>query len=103
MRPFWIGAALMGCAGAAQADGAPAIQGCLDPGEMREIVASSRVVAPAMAVHAARRAIAGAEVVRANLCRGDDRLLYVIMALRRDGRFVHVTIDAVSGKVASVQ
>jgi hypothetical protein len=30
-------------------------------------------------------------------------LLYVIMALRRDGRFVHVTIDAVSGKVASVQ
>jgi hypothetical protein len=28
--------------------------------------------------------------------------LYIIMALRRDGRFVYVTIDATSGKVKTV-
>ena len=103
MRSASIGLALFGCLGAARAEGAHPVQGCLEPGEMREIVASQKVVAPAMAVTAARRAVPGSEVVRANLCRGGDHLLYVIMALRKDGRFVHVTIDAVSGKVAQVQ
>jgi uncharacterized membrane protein YkoI len=76
---------------------------CLDPGEMRETVADKKVVAPAVAVVTARHAAPGADIVRANLCRVENHLLYIIMALRRDGRFVYVTIDAASGKVKTVQ
>jgi hypothetical protein len=103
MRSSWIGAALLGTVGVARAEGTPAALDCLNPGDMRETVAEKRVVAPGVAVGAARHAVPGADIVRANLCRVDSRLLYVIRALRRDGRFVHVTIDAASGKVAAVQ
>jgi hypothetical protein len=101
MRSFWIGAALLGSVGLARADGRAL--SCLDPGEMRETVAENKVVAPAIAVGTARHAVPGADIVRANLCRVENHLLYVIMALRRDGRFVYVTIDAASGKVKAVQ
>jgi uncharacterized membrane protein YkoI len=103
MRSFWIGAALLGTLGVVRAEGTTGALSCLNPGEMRETVAERRVVAPAMAVVTARGAVPGAEIVRANLCRAEDHLLYVIMALRRDGRFVYVTIDAASGKVKTVQ
>jgi hypothetical protein len=47
--------------------------------------------------------VPNADVVRANLCRGPGGLVYVIMALRRDGRVVQVMIDGPSGRVQSVQ
>ncbi len=103
MRSALFGIALLCCLGAAQAEGAAGMADCLDAGETREVVASNRIVASAKAVVAARGAVPGAEIVRANLCRVDDRLLYIIMALRRDGRFAYVTIDAISGKVVAVQ
>jgi uncharacterized membrane protein YkoI len=103
MRSFWIGAALLGSLGLARAEGAAGAMNCLDPGEMRETVADKKVVAPAVAVVTARHAAPGADIVRANLCRVENHLLYIIMALRRDGRFVYVTIDAASGKVKTVQ
>ncbi len=104
MRSLWIGAALLGSVGVARAEGIPpGVLSCLDPGEMRETVAEKKVVAPAAAVVTARRAVPGADIVRANLCRVESDLHYVILALRRDGRFVYVTIDAVSGKVRNVQ
>ena len=103
MRSLWIGAALLGCLGVARAEGIAGALDCLEPSEMRETVADNKVVAPAMAVVTARRAVPGAEIVRANLCRVETNLLYIIMALRRDGRFVYVTIDATSGKVKTVQ
>lgn len=103
MRSLWIGLALLGQLGTARADGAPKPLNCLPPGEMRETVAEQKVVAPTMAVITARQAVPGAEIVRANLCRVENHLLYIIMALRRDGRFVYVTIDAVSGTVKTVQ
>jgi uncharacterized membrane protein YkoI len=43
-----------------------------------------------------------ADVVRAVLCRQEDRLVYLVMALRDDGRLVRITVDAASGKVKSV-
>ena len=46
-----------------------------------------------------RRQAPEAEIVRANLCRGQIGLVYVIVALRGDGRFVQVMIDAPSGKI----
>ena len=41
-----------------------------------------------------------AEIQRASLCRHADGLVYMLTALRRDGHFVHVMVDAKSGQVA---
>jgi uncharacterized membrane protein YkoI len=91
--------------GAAQAQGAPsaALQNCVPSRDMPDVVASSGVVPPAAAVMTARRQVPNADVVRANLCRNSGGFVYVIMALRRDGRVVQVMIDGPSGRVQSVQ
>jgi uncharacterized membrane protein YkoI len=92
-----------GVMGAAHAQGAAALRNCLAPREMQEIVSANGVVAPASAVMTAKRQVPNADVVRANLCRSDNALVYVIMALRSDGRVVQVMIDAPSGRIRSVQ
>jgi uncharacterized membrane protein YkoI len=69
---------------------------------MREAIAAKGVVAPAAAVMTARQQVPNADVVRANLCQGDKALVYIIMALQKDGRLVQVTIDGPSGRVESV-
>jgi hypothetical protein len=103
MRSLWFGVALLSFTGVAQAEDAANAKGCLSPGDMREVVSANQVVAPVSAVRAARRVVPRADVVRARLCHGEVALVYVIMALRRDGRFVQVTVDASSGKVSHVQ
>ncbi|MBL0406334.1 hypothetical protein JKG68_20455 [Microvirga aerilata] len=80
-----------------------ALKNCLPPREMQEAVASKGVVAPAAAVITARRQVPDADVVRASLCRSSDALVYVIMALQKDGRIVQVMIDGSSGRVRSVK
>lgn len=103
MRLVWSIIALWGFMGASHAQSAAsALQDCLPPREMQAAVASKGVVAPASAVITARRQVPNADVVRANLCRSDDALVYVIMALQKDGRIVQVTIDGSSGQVKSV-
>ena len=52
---------------------------------------------------AARRAVPGADMLRAMLCSDGDVYLYVISVLRKDGRVVHVVVDGPSGKVGAVQ
>ena len=91
--------------GAAQAQGAPsaALQNCVSARDMQEVVATSGVVPPAAAVMTARGQVPNADVVRANLCRSGGGYVYVIIALRRDGRVVQVKIDGASGRVQSVQ
>jgi uncharacterized membrane protein YkoI len=101
----WVGLfiAMWGMVGTASAQSATAaLQNCLPPREMQEAVAAKGVVAPASAVMTARRQVPNADVVRANLCRNSDSLVYVIMALQKDGRIVQVTIDGSSGRVKSV-
>jgi uncharacterized membrane protein YkoI len=66
-------------------------------------VASQGVVTPVAALQTARRRIPDADVLRANLCRDDNVLVYVIMALQADGRIVQVMVDGPSGNVKSVQ
>ncbi|MGY2047103.1 PepSY domain-containing protein [Methylobacterium sp. JK268] len=75
-------------------------QTCLTPADMREAVAEKRVVEPVAAIRAARAAVPRADIVRANLCRRDEALVYMLTALRRDGQFVHVMVDARSGQVS---
>lgn len=103
MRLVWLVIVMWGMVGAASAQSATAaLQNCLPPREMQEAVASKGVVAPATAVMTARRQIPNADVVRANLCRNSDTLVYVIMALQKDGRIVQVMIDGSTGRVKSV-
>lgn len=104
MRPVWLIIALWGLTGAANAQSAAvALRDCLPPREMQEAVASKGIVTPASAVMTARRQVPNADVVRASLCRSSDTLVYVIMALQKNGRVVQVTIDGSSGRVKSVQ
>jgi len=42
-----------------------------------------------------------AELVRARLCRHDDRLVYVLTLLGRSGRVFSETVDAANGEVIS--
>ena len=103
MRSFWVGVALLGLLSTARSEGPIVAQPCLSPRDMRDIVSGNRVVAPALAIGAARRAVPGADMLRATLCRDGDIFVYVISVLRKDGRVVHVVIDGPTGKVASMQ
>jgi hypothetical protein len=111
MRLFLMILACWALIGAARAQSAAALlRDCVAPREMPAVVASSGVVSPARGGlygrphgHTARQQVPNADVVRANLCRNQNALVYVIVALRPDGRIVHVTIDGPSGRVASVQ
>lgn len=78
----------------------PRVEECLSPADMREEVSERRVIAPVAAIKAARTVIPRAEIQRASLCRHADGLVYMLTALRRDGHFVHVMVDAKTGQVA---
>jgi uncharacterized membrane protein YkoI len=80
-----------------------AAPGCLASGDAFEMVSSRQVVPPAVAIGAARHAAPQAEVLRAALCHEPGALVYLIMALRKDGRLVRVVVDAPSGKVKTVR
>lgn len=75
------------------------IDGCLSPADMREAVAEKHVIAPIAAIRAARQIYPRAEIQRASLCKHQAVLVYVLTALRRDGQFVQVMVDAQSGQV----
>jgi|1185.fasta_scaffold87965_2 uncharacterized membrane protein YkoI len=98
-------AGLLGCilAGpAAAANEGARDYACLSSGDALEAVSTHQVVPPTRAIIQARAAAVHADVVRAVLCRHEDRLVYLVMALRDDGRLVRITVDAASGKVKSV-
>ena len=103
MRFLLVGVALLGFLSTARAEGPIVAQPCLSPRDMQDFVAASRVVAPVLAIGAARRAVPGADLLRVTLCRDGEAFIYVISVLRKDGRVVHVVIDGPSGKVAAVQ
>lgn len=73
-------------------------QECLSEAEIREEVAAKRVISQVTALRAAR-AVAGGEVVKARLCRGEDGLVYAITSLKRDGKVLRIGVDAVTGRV----
>jgi uncharacterized membrane protein YkoI len=103
MRLSLVGVAMLGVLSTARAEGPIVAQPCLSPRDMQEAVAAERVVSPARAVGAARHAVPGGDMLRANLCREGEAYIYVISVLRNDGRVVHVVVDGPTGKVAQVQ
>jgi uncharacterized membrane protein YkoI len=73
---------------------------CLSAAETRELVKSRRLLEPFAALKSAA-AQRKAEALSARLCRTGDDLVYEITLLHRDGRVVHVEMEAASGKIAS--
>ena len=109
--------ALMGCAAANAAGGWCAFMGCpaakaaeteqhaarpvcLNAAETREMVKSRRLLEPFAALKSAG-AQRKAEPLSARLCRAGDDFVYVITLLHRDGRLVHVEMEAATGKIVS--
>ena len=73
---------------------------CLNAAETREMVKSRRLLEPFAALKFAG-AQRKAEALSAKLCRSGDDFFYEITLLHRDGRLVHVEMEAGSGKIAS--
>ena len=107
------GRALMGCAAAlcalmaraplsaAEAEARPvaAKPVCLKAAERREEIKARHLIEP----FAALKFAAGqrkAEALSARLCHTGDDFFYEITLLHRDGRLVHVEMEATTGKVA---
>ena len=71
---------------------------CLNAAETREEVKSRHLIEPfaALKFAAAQRK---AEALSAQLCHTGDVFIYEITLLHRDGRLVHVEMEATTGKV----
>jgi uncharacterized membrane protein YkoI len=71
---------------------------CLNAAETREEVKAHKLLEPfaALKFAASQRK---AEALSAKLCHNDDEFFYEITLLHRDGRLVHVQMEAESGKL----
>lgn len=73
---------------------------CLTAAETREMVKSHRLLEPFAALKFAS-AQRKAEALSARLCRAGEEFTYEITLLNREGRLVHVDMEAATGKIAS--
>ena len=71
--------------------------GCIAESETREEIKAHRLLEPFVVLKSAGAALK-AEALRARLCRIGDDLVYEITLLHRDGRVVHIVVDAATGK-----
>ncbi len=76
---------------------------CIPAREMVNVVTSNQFIAPPEAVVTARRSAGNADVVRASLCRRENGYIYVIVALKKDGRAMQVLVSPESGKIIETQ
>ena len=87
-------------ANAAEAEQHPAAAKpiCLNAAETREEVKSRHLLEPFAALKFAG-AQRKAEALSARLCHTGDEFIYEITLLQRDGRLMHVEMEAATGKV----
>ena len=98
-----VGCAFMGCPAAKAAEiesHAVTKPVCLNAAETREMVKSRHLLEPFAALKFAGTQHK-AEALSARLCRTGDDFVYEITLLHRDGRLVHVEMEAATGKIAS--
>ncbi len=69
---------------------------CLNKEEQRSAIAERRAVPLAAALRSLGRRMPG-EVIRARLCQDQDKLIYLLTVLSRDGKVKRATVDAASG------
>src|SRR5215475_8242057 len=77
---------------------APHQESCLTRAEQRAAVDANRAISLAQAIKSLRQYRKHSEVVRARLCKRDEKLVYVLTLLGRSGKVVDATVDAVSGE-----
>ena len=99
-----VGCASIGCPAAKAAEAevrlVAAKPACLNAAETREAVKSRHLLEPFAALKFAG-AQRKAEALSAKLCRTGDDFIYEITLLHRDGRLVHVEMEAGTGKIGS--
>ncbi len=90
-----VAAVLLGAAAPCQGTDAR-LQTCLSPGETRDTLQSQKLVQPFRAMAEAAR-VSGGDSVSIRLCRFNAQMVYDVVTLRRDGRLIHLLVDAGSG------
>ncbi len=98
---IWL-ASTLAFAGAARAvepadAHAPGKPQCISASETREEIKAHHLIEPFAALKSAQTQYK-AEALSARLCRSGDEYVYEIALLHRDGRYVHVSMSAVTGK-----
>lgn len=76
----------------------PGSTACLNRAEQRAAVADRKAVPLASAIKSLRERGQRGEVVRAALCSRDDRLVYELTLLARNGKVTRATVDAATGE-----
>ena len=71
---------------------------CLSRAEQRAAIDAGRAIPLAVAKRMLRQRLPG-ELLRARLCSGSGRLVYLLTVLTHDGKVRRVTVDATSGTV----
>jgi len=104
---LWLGAPAAAAAEATAAAAATEVHAapkaiCLPPNETREEIKARRLLEP-FAVLKSAAAQFKAEALSAKLCRLDEEFVYEIALLHHDGRFVHVVMNAATGKFIGVR
>jgi hypothetical protein len=77
---------------------APYRGSCLTKTEQHAAVKANHAIPLAQAVKLLREHRRHSEIVRAQLCRQDDKFVYVLTLLGRSGKVVSATVDAVNGE-----
>lgn len=101
MSAIWL-FSILALAGAARASEPaeprpPAKPVCSNASETREEIKAHHLIEPFAALKSAQ-AQYKAEPLSARLCRVGDEFIYEIALLHRDGRYVHVSMNALTGK-----
>jgi hypothetical protein len=98
-----LGAAICSTA-PALAQSPPTVKGvCFPTGESREEIKAHRLLEPFVALKGAEKAVGKAEALSAKLCRLSEEYVYEVALLHRDGRLVHVVMNAVTGKLVNTR
>jgi uncharacterized membrane protein YkoI len=73
-------------------------ESCLTKAEQRAAVDANKAISLGQAIKSLRQYRKHSEVVRARLCRHDEKLVYVLTLLGRSGKVIDATVDAVNGE-----
>ena len=96
-----VALALAGVARAGDADPHVAVKAqCLNAADTRELVKARKLIEPYAALKSAAQQ-RKAEALSAKLCVNGDDTVYEITLLHRDGRLIHVEVDAGTGKLVA--
>ncbi len=98
MKAVFFAAVLLGLAAPAMAAAEPARERvCFSARETREKIAAHALVEPLRLMRATANRLQS-EAIAAKLCQLNQELVYEISLLRRDGRVIHVILNASNGQ-----